>query len=104
LSHTAGLQREPHGDVWDTLTPPDADQLIAELDRVERALPPARRYHYSNLGLSLLGHLVGRLRGGTWAEVLADRVLGPLGLHDVVVDPGARGGGGYLVGGASAHA
>jgi hypothetical protein len=69
LSHTAGLQREPHGDVWDTLTPPEVDQLIADLVRAERVLPPARRYHYSNLGLALLGHAVGRLRGGTWAEV-----------------------------------
>src|SRR5262245_30824209 len=38
LSHTAGLQREPHGDVWDTLNAPDVDQLISELDKVERVL------------------------------------------------------------------
>ena len=75
LSHTSGLQREPYGDVWDTLRTPDAEQVLADLARAERVLPTARRYHYSNLGLSLLGHLVGRLRGGTWAEVLADRIL-----------------------------
>jgi CubicO group peptidase (beta-lactamase class C family) len=66
LSHTAGIQREPHGDVWDTLDVPDADRLIAELGRAERVLPPARRFHYSNLGMAILGQLVGRLRGGTW--------------------------------------
>src|SRR5262245_35181588 len=90
LSHTSGLQREPYGDAWDTLLMPGTDQLLADLTRVERVLPSARRYHYSNLGFSLLGHLVGRLRGGTWAEVLADRVLAPLDLRDVVVDPGSR--------------
>jgi CubicO group peptidase (beta-lactamase class C family) len=47
LSHTSGLQREPYGDVWDTLLAPDADRLLTELDRAERVLPPARRYHYS---------------------------------------------------------
>jgi CubicO group peptidase (beta-lactamase class C family) len=104
LSHTAGLQREPHGDVWDTLTPPDTEQLIAELDRAERVLPPARRYHYSNLGLSLLGHLVGRLRGGTWADVLADRILGPLGLASIGTTPGEHAAVGYLVDAYSDHA
>src|SRR5436309_12253556 len=26
LSHTAGLQREPHGDVWDTMRAPGVDE------------------------------------------------------------------------------
>jgi CubicO group peptidase (beta-lactamase class C family) len=104
LSHTSGLQREPYGDLWDTLVSPDADQLLADLTRAERVLSPARRYHYSNLGLSVLGHLVGRLRGGTWAEVLADRILRPLGLSDVRVEPDERAAVGYLVDAYSDHA
>lgn len=104
LSHTAGLQREPYGDVWDTLRAPDTDQLIADLVRAERVLPPARRYHYSNLGVSLLGHAVGRLRGGSWAEVLADRILTPLGLSATTVSPGERAATGYLVDAYSDHA
>jgi CubicO group peptidase (beta-lactamase class C family) len=104
LSHTSGLQREPHGDVWEAPVPPGTEQVLAELDRAERVLPPARRYHYSNLGVSMLGHAVGRLRGGTWAEVLADRILRPLGLSDVVLDPGDRAAVGYLVDAYSDHA
>jgi CubicO group peptidase (beta-lactamase class C family) len=103
LSHTSGIQREPYGDIWDSLDAPGVEQLLAELDQAERVLPPARRYHYSNLGLSLLGHLVGRLRGGTWAEVLADRVLAPLGLSGIVTDPGERAAVGYLVDAYSDH-
>ena len=80
LSHTAGFQREPHGDVWDMLEMPSADRMLAELERAERVLPNARRYHYSNLGLGVLGQLVARIRGGSWFEVLSDRVLTPLGL------------------------
>ncbi len=64
LSHTSGFQREPHGDVWDTLVTPDAATLLADLARVERVLPNNRRFHYSNLALAVLGILVGRLRGG----------------------------------------
>ncbi|MEV4545428.1 serine hydrolase domain-containing protein [Micromonospora echinaurantiaca] len=97
LSHTAGLQREPYGDVWDTLRAPDADALLADLARAERVLPPGRRYHYSNLGMALLGRMVGELRGGTWAEVLTERVLTPLGLTHTTVTPGRRAATGFLV-------
>ncbi len=97
LSHTAGYQREPHGDVWDTLVTPDAAGLLAQLDRAERVLPGARRYHYSNLGVAVLGQLVAKLRGGTWQEVLAERVLGPLRLTATTVDPPPQAAVGYLV-------
>jgi CubicO group peptidase (beta-lactamase class C family) len=97
LSHTAGFQREPHGDVWDTLVAPDAATMIADLDRVERVLPNARRYHYSNLGLAVLGHLVARKRGGTWFENVADRILTPLGLTATTYEPPPGAVVGYLV-------
>ncbi|MET8234382.1 serine hydrolase domain-containing protein [Micromonospora sp. NPDC005298] len=97
LSHTAGLQREPFGDVWDSLSAPDDARLVAELDRAERVLPPGRRFHYSNLGMAVLGQLVARLRGGTWAQALDERVLTPLGLADTTVHPGPGAATGYLV-------
>lgn len=103
LSHTSGLQREPYGDVWDTLDTPDADRLLAELDRAERVLPPGRRHHYSNLGFALLGQMVARLRGGTWSEVLRERILRPLGLASVTAEPGERATTGYLVDAYSDH-
>ncbi|MEU4422826.1 serine hydrolase domain-containing protein [Actinoplanes sp. NPDC024001] len=97
LSHTAGYQREPYGDVWDTLITPDAARMIAELDRAERVLPNARRFHYSNLGLAVLGQLVAKLRGGTWAEILTERILHPLGLAATTVDAPPEAVVGYLV-------
>jgi hypothetical protein len=97
LSHTAGFQREPYGDVWDTLITPDAGRMLAELDRAERVLPTARRYHYSNLGLAVLGQLVAKLRGGTWEELVAELVLEPLGLHRTTVARPAQAAVGYLV-------
>lgn len=87
LSHLSGLQREPFGDVWDTMDAPDVEMLLGRLDRAEQVLRPGLRFHYSNLAIALLGHLVGRLRGGTWEEVLHDRVLEPLGLNDTAVTP-----------------
>jgi len=104
LSHTGGIQREPYGDVWYDAAGPDTARLLAEVARAERVLPPGRRWHYSNLGFALLGHLAARLRGGTWAEVLADRVLGPLGLSSISVLPTDRAAVGYLVDAYSDHA
>jgi YD repeat-containing protein len=97
LSHTAGLQREPYGDLWDTLDMPSAAELVAGLARAEAVLPPAHRWHYSNLGYAVLGHLVAGRFGGTWEEVLADRLLGPLGLTRTSVLPHAPVAQGYLV-------
>ena len=97
LSHTAGLQREPHGDVWDTLIAPDAAGLLDELDRAERVLPNARRYHYSNLAFAVLGQLVARLRGTSWEKLLADRVLTPLGLDSTTTATPAAAAVGYVV-------
>ncbi len=104
LSHTSGLQREPYGDVWDALRMPGTEQVLADLARAERVLPTARRYHYSNLGMSVLGHLVGRLRGGSWGEVLEDRILAPLGLTGIGTEPGEQAAVGYLVDAYSDHA
>jgi CubicO group peptidase (beta-lactamase class C family) len=97
LSHTGGMQREPHGDVWDTLVAPDAAGLLADLHRAERVLPNARRFHYSNLGVAVLGQLVAKRRGGTWASVLRERILEPLGLSATTVEPPAEAVVGYLV-------
>ncbi|MBB2942015.1 CubicO group peptidase (beta-lactamase class C family) [Actinoplanes lutulentus] len=97
LSHTAGFQREPHGDVWDTLIAPDAAKLVEELDRAERVLPNARRFHYSNLGLAVLGQLVAKVRGGTWEQIVAERILVPLGLDATTVEAPPQSAVGYLV-------
>lgn len=97
LSHTAGIQREPYGDVWDTLVSPDAATMLADLERVERVLPNNRRYHYSNLGVAVLGELVARLRGGTWSDLVRERITEPLGLHATTAAPTPRSVVGYLV-------
>ncbi|MGH3655541.1 MAG: serine hydrolase domain-containing protein [Micromonosporaceae bacterium] len=103
LSHTSGLQREPYGDLWDTLATPGVDQVLAELRHAERVLPPARRFHYSNLGFALLGQVVAEKRGGRWEELVADKVLAPLGLTGTTVKPTDRAATGYLVDAYSDH-
>ena len=40
LAHLSGLQREPVGDVWESLEGPSIDDLLAGLDEAEAVLPP----------------------------------------------------------------
>jgi CubicO group peptidase (beta-lactamase class C family) len=80
LSHTAGLQREPPGSVWETLRLPGREELVAGLADAEDVIPAGDRFHYSNLVFALLGEAVARVRGATFEEVLQARVLDPLAL------------------------
>ncbi|REF29968.1 serine hydrolase domain-containing protein [Calidifontibacter indicus] len=80
LVHGSGMQREPVGDVWDTLEFPDRAGLVDGWNKAERIGRPHLVWHYSNLGFSLLGELVARLDGREWAESLQTRLLDPVGL------------------------
>jgi CubicO group peptidase (beta-lactamase class C family) len=97
LSHTAGLQREPFGDVWDTLIAPDLESLLKELARAEAVHPPARRFHYSNLGFAVLGHLAAKVLGGQWWPLVQERICVPLGLTATTLTPPPQAVTGYLV-------
>lgn len=81
LAHVSGMQREPVGDVWDTLEFPDRDGLISGWNEAERVLRPHNRWHYSNLCYALLGEVVARHDGGSWEESLQRRLLDPLELR-----------------------
>ncbi|MEO6509708.1 MAG: serine hydrolase domain-containing protein [Nocardioides sp.] len=80
LAHVSGLQREPVGDVWDSLVQPDEDDLVENFAAVERVGRPHDRWHYSNIVYAVLGRLVATLDGRSWNESLRARLLDPLGL------------------------
>ena len=61
LAHLSGIQREPPGEIWETLRPPSRDELLAGLAEAEQVLAPGVRWHYSNLAYGLLGEVVARL-------------------------------------------
>lgn len=81
LSHATGMQREPVGDVWDTLQPVAHDDLVGGWNEAERILQSGDRFHYSNLVFSMLGEIVARIDGRPWAESLQARILDPLGMR-----------------------
>lgn len=97
LSHLSGLQREPPGELWETMTPPTREELLAGLEDAERVLRPAEAWHYSNLAFGLLGEIVARRSDGDYETALRTRVLEPLGLARTGFDPQPPSATGYYV-------
>jgi CubicO group peptidase (beta-lactamase class C family) len=78
LAHLGGVTAETP-DPWWERTPGDEHPGIADALGPDPAKHrPGRRFHYSNVAYALLGELIARLRGASWASVLATEVLGPL--------------------------
>jgi CubicO group peptidase (beta-lactamase class C family) len=97
LAHVSGLQREPPGDVWESMRPPDMQRLLEELADAELVLGPVEAHHYSNLAYSLLGEVVTRASSMPYAAYVDERILGPLGLTRTTWQPVAPSAEGYLV-------
>jgi CubicO group peptidase (beta-lactamase class C family) len=87
LCHLTGLQREPPGDIWESMEPPSREELIAGLEDAELVLRPAEQWHYSNLVFALLGEIVTRTSGSPYEELLQQRILDPLGLTRTSLRP-----------------
>ena len=80
LAHASGLQREPPGEVWETLVFPAEEELLARLGEAEQVLAPGAAWHYSNLAYALLGHVVTRVSGTPFRDYVQERLLDPLDL------------------------
>lgn len=97
LAHASGMQREPVGDVWETLENPDREQLVAGFNEAERVHAPHHLFHYSNLVFSMLGEVVARIDGRDWFEALETRILAPLEMRRTTVGPSGSAVSGYYV-------
>lgn len=93
LSHLSGLQREPAGEIWETLQFPTREELLERLGEAGQVLAPGERWHYSNLAYGLLGEVVARCAGMEYERYVTERLLRPLGLERTtwrVEPPAAR--------------
>lgn len=97
LSHSSGMQREPVGDVFDTMVMPSREEMLAGWSGAERVGRPHHRWHYSNLAYAVLGEIIQRLDGCTWEEAVRRRILDPLGMTRTGTAPSGRRAKGYYV-------
>jgi CubicO group peptidase (beta-lactamase class C family) len=75
LTHTSGLPRDANFKKAATEA-----ELLAQLAGMTLENPPGQEFVYSNLGFALLGIVVSRASHATFADVIAKRVFGPLGM------------------------
>ncbi|GGQ97501.1 serine hydrolase domain-containing protein [Streptomyces flaveolus] len=88
ITHTAGLPALPRDFLPRTLpawrTNPyaryPADRVTDAFLRHRPRHRPGTRWHYSNFGVSVLGHAVAAVTGTPWHDLLTEHVLRPFGL------------------------
>jgi CubicO group peptidase (beta-lactamase class C family) len=97
LSHTAGLRSESPGQWWERVPGQPWDAFADLLGPGDLPHAAGRRFHYSNLGYGVLGELLARARGRSWAEVVRDEVLRPLGMTRTTPRPDGRAAQGWAV-------
>lgn len=91
LSHTSGIPEHVGAEGFDAVMRDPvapADFLALFSDR-PLDFEPGSAYRYSNSGYVILGVLIERLTGQSYAEALQTRLLAPLGLTDTGYDDGA---------------
>lgn len=83
LTHTSGRARvAPEWEESHYRDPFTLDDAISLANKLELEFEPGARSSYSNLGFSLLGAIVQNVTNQPYEEVLHERILKPLGMHD----------------------
>ncbi len=86
-NHRSSLPRLP-ADLLGTADPTnpyahyDQKMLYACLTKMQTLKPIGSQEEYSNLGVGLLGHVLGKLAGSDYRQALKDRVLVPLRMFE----------------------
>ena len=90
LSHGGGVIRDSEdGDFWQLSFPyPDNDELIRIANESSAAvLPRNERFKYSNIAYGLLGLVIEAVTGRSFADVIDEQIVHPLGLEDTGAEP-----------------
>ncbi len=85
LSHTSGFD----GDRFTAYGRGDNayDRAVAEFDSLIQWFKPGSFYSYNNAGFYLVGHIIQKLTGKSFEQVLTDEVFAPLRLENTFIDP-----------------
>lgn len=84
-THHSGLPRMPDNfaprNPGNPYSDYSADQLYAFLTNHQLRRDPGAQYEYSNVGVGLLGHVLGRVGGASAQDLIQARILKPLGMN-----------------------
>lgn len=84
LSHGGGVIRDGlDGDFWQLFRAfPDRAELLGVAAEAADVLPRNDRFKYSNIAYSLVGLILEGVSGSSYADVVRDGIITPLGLTD----------------------
>ncbi|WP_151704592.1 serine hydrolase domain-containing protein [Nitrincola alkalilacustris] len=92
-SHTSGLPANPFSQ-WQMMRRGrqlaeafQADDLMVFLQQLPATLKAGGNARYSNVGMALLGRILGDVYGKSYGEAVQDLILQPLGMYDTHLDP-----------------
>jgi len=92
-SHTSGLPANPLS-LWQLkrrgrqlAEAYQEEDLMVFLRQLPSTLKPGRKARYSNVGMALLGRILGDICGQSYAEAVHELILQPLEMHDTHIDP-----------------
>lgn len=86
LSHVSGLPREGVADYWGDNSFPDTQGLVAAVSEQHQLYRPYDHWQYSNLGMAMLGEVVAKASGESWADYVDANILTPLGMARTTTD------------------
>lgn len=88
LTHTSGLPNYTDFGGYERtqMQPATPEQLLARFSGMGLAFLPGRAYAYGNSGYVVLGLVIERVSGQSYADFLRDNFLAPLEMHDTGVD------------------
>jgi D-alanyl-D-alanine-carboxypeptidase/D-alanyl-D-alanine-endopeptidase len=89
VTYTSGLPRMPNNFKPKDPANPYADYTVpdmyAALATTHPKYYPGSHYEYTNLGFGLLGHALALRAGGSYEQLVTERICQPLGLNDTSI-------------------
>jgi D-alanyl-D-alanine carboxypeptidase len=87
LSHRSGIPDLQVEEGW-YLQPRTQDEIVATIAKGQPQFEPDTKTAYSNTGYNLLGYIVEKIDGKSYADALKDRITSKIGLKDTYVGTG----------------
>ncbi|MGJ8681069.1 serine hydrolase [Paraglaciecola sp.] len=86
LSHVAGIPREGTRDYWANTSFPDSAGLQDMVSSHESLYRPYDHWQYSNIGMAMLGDVIGKVSAENWGSYVKKNVFSPLDMKSSQTD------------------
>ncbi len=92
LTHTSGIPNDTSlpGFIDASRRPTTPEQLLARLRDKPLDFPPGASWNYSNSGYHVLGYLIEKVSGETYAKFVQENIFTPLGMKNSGYDSNAE--------------